>query len=355
MRKEELALGLEERPSSGGADEEEDLIAGLCAFYKGLKARQRDAGGLYLPGGEWGEYLAERRAFYESLAQGDLEDVHAGLRGFWRNELGPIVSNYAYYRDLAAGKPASVERFMTLMSRDYGIWRSLYPDEPLGRLRVPEIGDPWGLSIGGELVAPQAFRFHNHSRQISGILSGIGKPVWAEIGGGYGGTAFYYLRNALEPGVTYVDFDLPETLAIAAYYLSRALPGRRIWLHDGAAPLTRESVSGFDVVLAPNYAIERLEDDAVDLFLNAFSFSEMPYPVLENYLRHVQRTTAGYFLQNNMDRSGVVNRGFERVPCSRYPIDPRRMKLLYKKHDLFQGTEGDYRECLYQRIAAGGA
>jgi hypothetical protein len=44
----------------------------------------------------------------------------------------------------------------------------------------------------------------------------------------------------------------------------------------------------------------------------------------------------------------VINRGFERIPASTYPVDPKRLKLVYKHFDLFHGHDGDYRQFLYQ-------
>ena len=50
-----------------------------------------------------------------------------------------------------------------------------------------------------------------------------------------------------------------------------------------------------------------------------------------------------------MDREGVVNRGHERIPASKFPIDPAVMKCVYKHLDLFHGHDGDYREFLFAK------
>ena len=51
-----------------------------------------------------------------------------------------------------------------------------------------------------------------------------------------------------------------------------------------------------------------------------------------------------------MDRKGVINRGFERIPASEYPIDKHKFVLLSKNYDLFHGHFGDYKEFLYKII-----
>ena len=108
------------------------------------------------------------------------------------------------------------------------------------------------------------------------------------------------------------------------------------------------------MLLCPNWEIRSLPAAIVDVFLNTFSLSEMPLEVIREYVSNIERSCRGYFLYNNMDREGVVNRGHERVPCSQYPISPNKFKTLYKRYDLFQelhsGRDGDYREVLLQRI-----
>jgi hypothetical protein len=172
----------------------------------------------------------------------------------------------------------------------------------------------------------------------------------AELGGGFGGMAWFLLRTG--SGLTYIDFDLPETLVIAAYFVLSAWPEKEVLLCTSSECLTNEDLRRRDIVLAPNYMIPQLPGESVDLFLNAFSLSEMPYATIGEYLGHIQRCCGGYFLHNNVDREGVVNRGHARTPASRFPVDPRRFKLIYKKFDLFQGHDGDYREFLYQRAQA---
>jgi hypothetical protein len=66
------------------------------------------------------------------------------------------------------------------------------------------------------------------------------------------------------------------------------------------------------------------------------------------YLDEIGRLTKGYFLHNNMDRKGVINRGFERIPSSSYPIDVEKFILLSKSFDPFHAHFGDYKEFLYK-------
>jgi hypothetical protein len=240
-----------------------------------------------------------------------------------------------------------VVRFQREVVRNFLIWREIFSC-PISVLDVPNVGNPWGYLIEDQLVVPKATRFHAHAMTLQNLLSGISWPLVGEIGGGYGGMAYYLLRDA--PNVTYLGFDLPETLALAAYYLLCCFPDCKVFLYgEGDLPLG-ENIKAHHAILLPNYSLPQLEDQSVDVFINTFSLSEVPWNTLEAYLGVIERTVRHYFLHNNMDRKGVVNRDYERIPSSSFPVDTRVLKLVYKHFDLFHGQAGDYREFLYERI-----
>lgn len=340
-----LRLGLEARVDSNERNDI-DIVVRLAEFYTALKQGQQDLPEVYLPGGEWKVYIETRQPLYQLLIDGCHERAALIFKNFWRNELGPIVSQYAYYTDIEKGDVAKVRRFVECITRDFAIWKELHRADP-AELSVPCIGNPWGYMRENVLVTPQALRFHNHALQIGRMLSDIRPALMAEIGGGYGGI-FYYLSK-LATQVRYINFDLPETLVIAAYYILKIFPDKAVLLYDGRKQLTRAELAMYDVCLMPNYTLPYLEDASCDLFYNTFSLSEMPRPTIEEYIRQIERVTRRYFLHNNVDREGVVNRGYSRTPCSRYPISASVFKMIYKKFDLYQQSSGDYREVLYER------
>ena len=345
-----LERGLRDNPDPATEEECRPLLEELSVAYSKLVVERSRQPAVFQPGGEWAVHVKSRGKFYEALERGDISSAWRWLKDFWRNPLGVIVKQYATFERLNADRETR-EKFAGLMARDYVVWSNLFNESPRA-LAIPSVGNPWGYSIDDVVIAPKAMRYHALATQARQVLSDVAHPVIAEIGAGYGGVA-HFLSRGEEP-VTYVDFDLPETLILAAYYLKRTLPHRKVRLVASASELTPAVLAENAVVLAPNWAIPLLPDRSVDLFLNTFSLSEMPLSTIEEYVRHIERTCRGYFLHNNMDRAGVVNAGSERVPCSRYPISGRSFKLLYRRYDLFQdrhsGRDGDYRELLYQRI-----
>jgi len=340
-----LQQGLEQRPMAIDAASHRAIVQRVAAMYQAAMRDLPAASEPYQPGGEWAAYLAERQHFYDHLLAGRIESAGEMLSNFWRNELGPIVKEYARYDQLVRGEEPFLSRFQQCVVRNYLIWGDLF-HQPIDVLEIPRVGNPWGYTIEGKLIAPKATRFHAVATESRRLLEGLSRPVAAEIGGGYCGMAYFLLRDA--PQAVYVDFDLPQTLAIAAYYLLATLPERRIYLY-GEGPLpTKSKLDAFDAVLLPHFALPTLADRSVDLWLNTFSLSEVPWTTLQEYIGQIQRTARGHFYHNNMDRRGVINRGFERIPASTYPVDPDRLKLVYKHFDLFHGHDGDYRQFLYQ-------
>ncbi len=345
-----LLSGLQDRADTISTTELYPIIDELCSFYAELKKAQATRSKIFQPSGEWDDYLKQQKEIYRPLLEFRHADAGSLLKNFWRNELSPVVKQYFNYHQLCQD-PVARNKFIELMAHDYMVWHNL-EGLSVDELKIPLIGNPWGYEINNELVAPKALRYHLLASQIYSLVSDLDKPVVAEIGAGYGGTAFYLLRG--ERPITYINFDLPEVLTISAYYLKRSLPHRRIKLWQSNSDSFLDDIREYDVLLMPNWMLESLQESSVDVFLNTFSLSEMPFEVIENYMAHIERACRHYFLYNNMDRNGVFNRGFERVPCSSYPIQKTKFKQLYKRYDMFQqlhyGRNGDYREVLLQRV-----
>lgn len=344
IKEAKLEQGLADRGIDSTSSLITEAVKRISASYQAMKADQPTVSAPYQPGGEWADYIAERSEIYQDLLDNKLDSSAEAFANFWRNSLGMIVKEYAPFGKLQNGEPEAVDRFTKNVLRNYLIWKDIYgyPDDVL---EIPETGNSWGIIVNDKLVAPKATRFHAHSSAIGELVSGIQQPTIAEIGAGYGGVAHYFLRD--NPTARYIDFDLPETVVIAAFYLLTTLPDRKFHLYgEGDIPWDDRSYSG---LMLPNFAMPEAPGDLADLLFNSFSLSEIPRPTLEEYLGQVSRITRRFFLHNNMDRKGVVNRGFERIPASEYPIEGKDFRCLYRAFDLFHGHFGDYREYLYEK------
>jgi hypothetical protein len=325
------------------------LLKRIQQFYLSIKSCQKQQPEIYQPAGEWSEHLKQRMQCYQAFYENTTDKLGQLLSNFWRNELGVLVKQYAGFQQLQEC-PKLREDYTKLMAHDLMIWSNLF-NLDVSVLKIPEVGNPWGYLWSGTLIGSKNLRYHALATQVQGLVEDIKQPVVAEIGAGYCGMAYYLMRGG--DNRKYINFDLPETLVVGAYYLSKSLPHRKIYLHNGGEIDWQKILRDFDIILLPNWMLQALPNSSVDVFINTFSLSEMSYPVIKHYLERITASCRYYFLHNNMDRKGVVEAGFERVPASEYPFPPNSFKCLYKRYDLFQqkhsGRNGDYREFLYQR------
>lgn len=342
-----LEAGLKPRPMEISEASHRSAVERVAEMYRRCVAERKGVEDVYQPGGEWRAYIDERRALYDAMLANDTQTASDLLRSFWRNELGLIVKEYASYPQLIEGAQPRTSLFLERVPKNFEIWKSLYKGTA-SDLAIPAVGDPWGIEIDGVVIAPKATRFHALATQIRELVRTNEHPTVLEIGAGYGGAAHFLLRD--EPEINYTDFDLPETLAIAAYALICSNPKSRVTLHGEQNPSSLAQVDSPGALLLPNYLLPKRRTASADVTLNTFSFSEMPIETLTETLNQITRITKGFLLHHNMDRAGVRNRGSERIPASNFPIDPDAFRLIHTGFDLFHGSEGDYREYLYQRI-----
>lgn len=325
-----------------------ELIKRIAVFFKKMLEDQKKVDAVWKPAGEWKNYNEEKGFLYTALANNEFEKANEFLGNFWRNKLGLIVKEYATFETLLEGSVEKVKPFLSSILRNYLIWKDIYGIHTKSLEVIAEVGNPWGCVIDKVLVTPKATRYHHNAMQIKNLLSTCDGKVVGEIGAGYGALC-HYIQKESTP-ITYIDFDLPETLVLAAYHLISAFPDKSVFLY-GEGQISDEIIKKYDIVLVPNYTISLFSNKCIDVFFNSFSLSEMMPDANARYIQEISRTTKGYFLHNNMDRSGVINRGFERIPASKYPIQDSDYILLSKNYDLFHAHNGDYKEFLYKVVS----
>ncbi|AXC13289.1 hypothetical protein ACPOL_4010 [Acidisarcina polymorpha] len=162
----------------------------------------------------------------------------------------------------------------------------------LRELAIPEIGNPFGVSIDGTLVAARSEFQHYCAARVGDLLESAHSTI-VEIGGGFGGMAYYLMRD--RPKIKYLDFDLPESIALATYYLMNALPQKRFLLF-GERPLTMENMAASDIVLMPLFQMESLQTASADLTFSCHAMTDIDKEELASYLATTQRVTRNHFL-----------------------------------------------------------
>lgn len=289
--------GLLDRSDSGQCDEQ--IIRRICESYRAATSSPL-----------WEAY--EPTEWWKMLQRTSLQRVLAALK------IGDVVALqriYAnFFRDSCSdglvGKNLLVTH--TLPQVLAGIHQWAYLTETLSRfdrwqnltlgayephdLQGPEVGNPFGIVLGDVFIPNGAEHQHYGARRITNI-TGKRDAVIIEIGGGYGAMAYYLLRDS--PQVKYWNFDLPESLALAAYYLLRSFPEKRTLLY-GESPGTISNFDDYDIVLMPLFELSRMPSHCADMVFSAHAMSDLSEKVLNVYLEHVQQLTRKYFLYQGM-------------------------------------------------------
>jgi putative sugar O-methyltransferase len=236
--------------------------------------------------------------------------------------------------------------------RDYAVWSDLVGEATPSVLSPPPVGDPWGYVVDGKVVMADSLRHDSYAWRAHDLLAGIDRPVVAEIGGGYGGFAYFLLMRS--GNATYINFDLPEILVMASYYLMSVFPEKKILLF-GESPHSRidqDTIVSHDIVLMPNHQLPGLASESVDLFVNTRSLSEMSYNTVAEYLRQVGRTCRRYFFHENSNTEKEKPGGHVEVPSSRFPMPEGVFRRIYRAPSPWAGGRSRYWEHLYERTVA---
>ncbi len=308
----------------------DEITERIVAAYRLAKRSQANSPPEYAVGPMWEGMI--RRNFREVLAalgDGDLKRLAGILEAFHRSPCSLWAGGS--YEDLVAWRRNKWYKyqFINTWLQYCAVLETVGGDD--SRLTYSQVGLPVGLDTGGGIVPLEAIRYHYWQRYISRLLGRLKRSVVCEIGGGLGGQAFKVLEEHEGP-LTYVVFDIPETLLISSYFLLRSLPKARTLLY-GEARLDAAAFEHYDLILMPNFAIPALPDDVVDLFFNSCSFSEMLRETVEAYVRTIDRCCRGWFLHVNHTARfhwDVNGSRFTNLPADHVIPDPDRFELVEK-------------------------
>lgn len=186
---------------------------------------------------------------------------------------------------------------------DEGITRLVASiDHALGiHIDAPNVGAPFGLAVDERLITletpeliyaamrlDQAVRIH--------LQTTTGEPpTVVEIGGGYGGMCYWFLR--MRPDIErYTIVDLPTVSVLQGYFLAKAL---------GPATISFLGEPPTQVRLIPNFALSQVETP-FDVLVNKDSMPEMPRDTMVGYLEWARLSCAGFFYSYNQETAADI-------------------------------------------------
>lgn len=160
-------------------------------------------------------------------------------------------------------------------------------------LDFPDVGAMYGVRIGGRLISwdtpDQLYAAARLLEAIRTYISGPGRPFRVvEIGGGYGGMAYWLLQMT---DLRYAIVDLPAVNVLQGYFLSQALGDSHVSFYG--EPAAR-------VAILPTHALADI-DLPFDVLANKDSMPEIPEPALREYLRWARAGCRGIFYSYNQE------------------------------------------------------
>jgi hypothetical protein len=285
-------------PQGETTTDDNRILERICAAYS-RSVEDQQAASPSFEATEWWKDVRRSclRPVIEALHGHDADTLGLIYRNFFRDPCStglvsvPFGMSKTYFR----GAIQDVYRRSYLGDALYRLdyWASQTGGKfELAELAGPPIGNPFGVSINGTLIRYGADYQHYCARRIINQLDAR-HPTVAELGGGYGGMAYYLLRDGGR--VRYINFDVPETIALASYYLLTAFPQLRFLLH-GERPLSPENLANADVVLLPLHQMPSIPAANADLTFSSHAMSDISRDAMPEYLRTISAITRKYFL-----------------------------------------------------------
>ncbi len=308
-----------------------EVVTRIITSYNKAKEVQATCPGHYQVSNEWLPlYEGYMGDIMTAMKAVDCDKVITIYRNFMRERCsiglhGLPVDMFTHYFSGGISN-----RYRKLFLEDslhrFDLWsRSVGKDVGIEALSAPEIGNPYGYFIDGRFIRSGADYHHYYATMIARLLRGVGNPTVLELGGGYGGMAYYLLRDTCD--MTYLDFDLPENLALASFYLMHAFPDKQFALF-GETELTADTLNQYDVVMMPNFEIDRVPDNSIDLAYNSYSLAEMDSGTIQNYIGRFNSITKTFIYHVNHTSNCLVS-------ADDFCIDTAEFDLLYRAPALW--------------------
>jgi putative sugar O-methyltransferase len=300
------------------------LLERICTAYIKAVEQQQLAPDAY-KATDWWQQVRQRSLgpVTRALLTRDIAALRKMYRNFFREPCssGLLGAPYGMSKAYFGGEIKDVYRrfYLSHVLYRFDYWKAQTDGRfELRDLAGPGIGNPFGVLIDGTHISVGSEYAHYCAHRVYSLLDSDTTAV-AEVGGGFGGMAYYLLRD--RPGVTYLDFDIPESIALASYYLLKAFP-RLTFLLYGEEDLTSESIARADVVLMPVFELATMPAESVDVTFSSHAMSDISSEALVEYLNNIDRMTRGCILYIGNSRASES-----------------MLDLVRQRHDSFELAE----------------
>lgn len=306
---------------------------------------------IYRPGKMWGKILDSVKTYKTWNEQHDDTIMYDALFQFFRTDLIMSHSGDAYIWDIKNGS-LDLKKQVFMIIKRYVDFISQNTSFDNNLITTTDIGQNIYVNFQGKKITFKLARFGYYlDRIIKNNLLPTSNVVIGELGAGSGELTI--LTKKVIPGCKYICFDLPETLMVSSYNIMMTYPDLKIGLYEDfktKEKITIRDLQQYDIVLLPNWCIDKVEGNTVDLFINIGSMSEMDLPIIENYIHHIEKICKGYFYTINRNVKGVKEFGVEDIALEEFPFSDktRLISAVYDiASDIFHMRYGMDYQCNY--------
>jgi hypothetical protein len=315
-------------PHKSPRSDDSAMLRRIVSAYQKSKEKQRSAAATFNVSNEWlWIYERDLGPAMEALSKGNVNELDRMYSNFFRDScstgLAGLPSNLhkKYFGSRISDRCRKIVVIDGL--HRYQLWKSRTGAAfSVQDMTCPLVGNPYGNTIDGVFLRPGADYHHCYAQEIRELLPFGGNQVVAELGGGFGGMAYYLVRDT--PGVTYINFDLPEAVALATYYLMKSIPNLNMTLY-GEADLNAETLNKRGVVMMPSFEILKMGSKSVSVSFNSYSLAEMSPPAIRQYIAEITRMTSGHFLHVNHNKKAVLGADDFGVETSGFQLIRRKL------------------------------
>jgi putative sugar O-methyltransferase len=306
---------------------------------------------IYKPGLMWDQILKTVRTYETWFKEKNDAVLQKALLRFYRTDLIFGHSGDTYIWEIRKGEiDLKLQVFMLITRYRQFLKGPLLINKDL--ISTTDVGHNIYTEYEGKKLTFKTIRHAYYLNQIQKFkLLAKDRPVVGELGCGAGEMAI--LTKKMYPGIRYVCFDLPETLMVSSYNIMMTFPDKKIGLYEdfrNNGKITREDINPYDIILLPNWCIEWFDTATFDLFINIGSLSEMDLPIIENYIRTIERICHGYFYTVNRNVGNVREFGASDIPVEDFPFS-ENAKITHVAYDIasdiFHSSYGMNYRCNY--------
>ena len=309
------------------------LINRIFSSYRKMKKDQLNKKKIYQPSTLWKNLLSnDYKIMQEADLLNDYEKFSFFIKNFgnWDRYLG-IEHNLMlkkFNKNFILRKYLICEIFDGL----FRAWKFFGNSQKnIKDLNSPEFGNQIGAYFGNYFVTIGSFFNNIIAKLLIPYIDNYKRPIVADLGGGYGKLGYYLLNK--KKNFCFLDFDLPETLCLASYYLMKTWPKKKALLY-GEKIFNSSDIYSYDLIFMPSFEIEKLKNDSVDLFLNKNSLGEMNPDLAIHFIDNICRTAKIFFHMNHDKIRNIFEKNTKSLVNSEYPINNKKFKLLFRYPDL---------------------